>query len=51
MNMSPFNVPLRESFYLVSFQPFLMHCGNHGNNTALSVKVTLCNTSEQEADG
>ncbi|TNN35852.1 Protein sidekick-2 [Liparis tanakae] len=28
-----------------------MYCGNHGNNAALSIKVSRCNISQQEADG
>lgn len=54
MNMSQFSVPsasLCESLHLASLQPPSMHCGNHGNSTALSVKAARCNVSERKADG
>lgn len=57
MNMSPFSVPsasLCESLHLGSLAPLLMFCGkgNHGNNTALSIKSRLGVTLPQQlADG
>lgn len=54
MNMSQFSVPsvsLCESLHLGPFQPFLMHCGNHGNTGALSIKVAPRNISDEKADG
>lgn len=43
--------PSVSHYVLVSPSLFLMYFGNHGNNTALSIKATRCSISDKKTDG